>query len=142
MKDGENMIHKRMSIALGSAALLAFIAPACSSDSKSSTTTVAGAPAVSTATGNTTAAGGSTAPGGSAGLGISGFQFSGGPFTAGTDITITNSDGAGHTVTDDGGKFDVAVPAGGTATLTALPAGTYSIHCRIHAAMKGTITVA
>ena len=38
-EDGENMIHKRMSIAIGSAALLAFIAPACSSDSKNNSTT-------------------------------------------------------------------------------------------------------
>ena len=63
-EDGENMIHKRMSIAIGSAALLAFIAPACSSDSKNnSSTTVAGAPAVSRRRydSDTTAAGGSAA---------------------------------------------------------------------------------
>ena len=142
MKDGENMIHKRMSIALGSAALLALLAPACSSDAKSSSTTVAGAPAVSTATGDTTAAGGSTAAGGAAGLTISGFQFSAASATAGTEFTITNSDSAGHTVTDDAGSFDVSVPAGGTATLTIPKAGTYKIHCKIHAAMHGTITVA
>jgi plastocyanin len=135
MKDGENMIHKRMSIAIGSAALLAFIAPACSSDSKSSTTTVAGAPAVSSATGDTTAAAG-------AGLTISGNQFSAASVTAGTEFTITNNDSVGHTVTDDGGSFDVSVPAGGTATLTIPKAGSYAIHCKIHASMHGTITVA
>ena len=140
------MIHKRTSIALASAALLALLAPACSSDSKSSTT-VGGAPAVSSATADTTAAGDTTAPsdtaeaGGATGLGIAGFQYSGGPFTAGTPITVTNSDGAGHTVTDDGGTFDVAVPGNGTTTLTVPAAGTYSIHCKIHGAMKGTITV-
>ena len=140
------MIHKRMSIALASAALLALVAPACSSDSKSSTN-VGGAPAVSSATGGTTAAGGTTATantvesGGATGLGIAGFQYSGGPFTAGAAITITNSDGVGHTVTDDGGTFDVAVPAGGTTTLTVPAAGTFSIHCKIHGAMKGTIEV-
>ena len=31
------MIHRRMSIAIGSAALLAFIAPACSSDEQAAT---------------------------------------------------------------------------------------------------------
>lgn len=141
MKDGENMIHKRMSIALGSAVLLALIAPACSSDSKSTNTTVAGAPAVTSATADTTATGGSTAAAG-AGITISGFQFSAGTVTAGTEFTITNSDGVGHTVTDEGGTFDVSVPAGGTATLTIPKAGTYSIRCKIHPSMKGTITVA
>ena len=123
------MIHKRMSIAIGSATLLAFIAPACSSDSKSS------APAVSSATGATTAAAG-------AGLTISGNHFSAASVTAGTEFTITNNDSVGHTVTDDGGSFDVSVPAGGTATLTIPKAGTYAIHCKIHSSMHGTITVA
>ena len=142
------MIHKRMSIAIGSAALLAFIAPACSSDSKNnSSTTVPGAPAVSSATGNTTptsdttAAGGSSAASGS-GLTISGSNFSAASVTAGTEFTITNNDSVGHTVTDDAGSFDVSVPAGGTATLTIPKAGTYKIHCKIHSFMHGTITVA
>jgi plastocyanin len=135
------MIHRRMSIAIGSAALLAFIAPACSSDSKTSSTTAAGTPAVSSATGDTTAAGGSTAAAGS-GLTISGSQFSAASVTAGTEFTITNEDSVGHTVTDDAGSFDVSVPAGGTATLTIPTAGTYKIHCKIHSFMHGTITVA
>jgi plastocyanin len=114
-----------MSIAIGSAALLTFIAPACSSDSKSSTTVV----------------GGSTAAAG-AGLTISGNQFSAATVTAGTEFTITNKDNVGHTVTDDARSFDVSVPAGGTATLTIPKAGTYKIHCKIHASMHGTITAA
>src|SRR4029079_16424734 len=105
--DGEKMIHKRMSIAIGSPALLALIAPACSSDSKNnSSTTVAGAPADTTATADTTAAGGSSAAAGS-GLTISGSQFSAASVTAGTEFTITNNDSTTHTVTDDGGSFDV-----------------------------------
>jgi plastocyanin len=122
------MNHKRMSIAIGSAALLAFIVPACSSDSKSSTT-VAGAPAVSSATAGP-------------GLTISGNHFSAASVAAGTEFTITNNDSVGHTVTDDGGSFDVSVPAGGTATLTIPKAGSYAIHCKIHSTMHGTITVA
>ena len=129
------MIHKRMSIALGSAALLALIAPACSSSTKTSTT---GAPAVSSATG----AGGTTAGAAAAGLTISGNQFSAASVTAGTVFTITNNDSVGHTVTDDAGSFDVAVPGGGSATLTIPKAGSYAIHCKIHASMHGTITVA
>ena len=129
-----------MSIALGSAALLAFIAPACSSDSKSSTT---GAPAVSSATGaGGTSAGGTTAGAAAAGLTISGNHFSAASVTAGTVFTITNNDSVGHTVTDDAGSFDMAVPGGGTATLTIPAAGSYKIHCKIHASMHGTITVA
>ena len=85
--------------------------------------------------------GGSTAAAG-AGLTISGFQFSAASVTAGTEFTITNKDSAAHTVTDEGGTFDVSVPAGGTATLTIPKAGTYSIRCRIHPSMKGTITAA
>ena len=100
-----------------------------------------GAPAVSSATGDTTAAGGSTAAAGS-GLTISGSQFSAASVTAGTEFTITNNDSVAHTVTDDGGSFDVSVPAGGTATLTIPKAGSYKIHCKIHSFMQGTITVA
>ena len=35
-----------------------------------------------------------------------------------------------------------AFVGGGTATLTIPKAGTYKIHCKIHASMHGTITVA
>ncbi len=60
---------------------------------------------------------------------------------AGTPITFTNNDGANHTVTADNGKFDQAVSAGQTATITITEPGTYSYHCRIHPSMKGTITI-
>jgi plastocyanin len=36
----------------------------------------------------------------------------------------------------------VRVAGGGTETLTIPKAGTYAIHCKIHASMHGTITVA
>ena len=137
------MIHKKMSIAIGSAALLAFIAPACSSDSKNNsrhdccrrTSRFVGYRRHDGRAGGRSAAAGS-------GLTISGSQFSAASVTAGTEFTITNSDGTAHTVTDDGGSFDVSVPAGGTATLTIPTAGTYTIHCKIHTLMHGTITVA
>jgi plastocyanin len=77
-----------------------------------------------------------------AGLTISGNTFSVAAVTAGTPFTITNNDSVGHTVTDDAGSFDVAVPGGGSETLTIPAAGTYAIHCEIHASMHGTITVA
>ena len=139
------MTEKKMRLVLGSACLLAFIVPACSSDKKASTST--GAPAATsaagtTAAGGTTAAAGTTGAAASGGMTISGFNFGTTNVTAGQELTITNNDSASHTVTDDAGSFDVRVSGGGTATLTIPAAGTYKIHCKIHGAMKGSITVA
>ena len=124
------MTQNKVRLALASACLLAFTATACSSDDKTSDVTAApsadsGAPAA-------------------AGLTISGNTFSVAAVTAGTEFTIVNNDGVGHTVTDDASpaSFDVAVPGGGSETLTIATAGTYNIHCKIHASMHGTITVA
>ncbi|MEP7201732.1 MAG: cupredoxin domain-containing protein [Ilumatobacteraceae bacterium] len=124
------MTQKNRSIVLGGACALAFLVPACSSDSKTSTTA---APVAPSATDGTTS--------GSAGLTISGNSFSVASVPAGTALTITNQDGVAHTVTDDAGDFSVDAPAGGTATLTIPTAGTYQIHCNIHSSMHGTITV-
>ncbi len=132
------MTRKTVRIALAGACLMALTATACSSDDSSSSDTAAPVASAATDAGGTTAA----APAGGADLTISGFAFSAASVTAGQEFTITNTDSAAHTVTDDAGSFDVAVPAGGTATLTIPTAGTYSIHCKIHAAMTGSITVA
>lgn len=130
------MTHTKVRLALAGACLLALTATACSSDDKASgDTTGVIAPAATDATGT-------GAPASAAGLTISGNSFSAASVTAGTDFTITNEDSVGHTVTDDAGSFDVSVPAGGTATLTILAAGSYAIHCNIHSSMHGTITVA
>lgn len=62
----------------------------------------------------------------------------------GAEITVTNEDGVGHTVTsdDDGATFDVAVGPGETVTFTAPEeAGDYAFHCRPHPAMTATLTV-
>ena len=135
----EIMNKNKMRLVLGSACLLAFVVPACSSDSKSSTTN---APAATSA-GGTTAPAGTTGAGAAAGgMTISNFNFGAASVTAGQEFTITNGDGVGHTVTDDAGSFDVSVPGSGTATLTIPAAGTYKIHCKIHSTMHGTITVA
>ena len=76
---------------------------------------------------------------------ISGFRFSG-PITVapGQLITVTNADGAPHTVTADNGAFDVSVPAMSTVTFHApMAPGSYVYHCSVHPMMKpGTITVA
>ena len=111
-------------LAFAAACLLAVTATACSSSgSKSSATTTAG----------------SSAP---AALTIENTSFGAASVTAGTQFTIQNKDSARHTVTDDAGSFDISVPGGGTAPLTIPKAGTYKIHCNIHASMHGTITVA
>lgn len=131
------MTQTKVRLAIAGACMLALTATACSSDDSTSSANVA--PAVSSAT---DAGGSGATPASGAGLTISGFAFSPASVTAGTEFTITNSDNAAHTVTDDAGSFNVDVPAGGTATLTIPTAGTFAIHCNIHAAMKGTITVA
>ena len=123
------MTQKKIRLALASACLLAFTATACSSDDKTSDVTAA--PSAD-----------SGAPAAAAGLTISGNTFSVAAVTAGTEFSIVNNDSVGHTVTDDAGSFDVAVGGGSSEPLTIPTAGTYSIHCKIHASMHGTITVA
>lgn len=123
------MTQKKICLALASACLLAITATACSSDDKTSDVTAA--PAADTG-----------APSAAAGLTISGNTFSVAAVTVGTAFTIVNNDSVGHTVTDDAGSFDVAVGGGSSKPLTIATAGTYSIHCKIHASMQGTITVA
>ena len=61
---------------------------------------------------------------------------------AGTDVAVTNADSARHTITDKDEAFDVEVDGSGTATLNVPDAGTYSIYCKIHPSMLGTLTVA
>jgi len=60
---------------------------------------------------------------------------------AGSEISFTNNDGANHTVTADGGKFNQPVAPGQTIKITIAEAGTYTYHCSIHKSMKGTIIV-
>jgi plastocyanin len=131
------MTHKKRNIVLGGACLLAFVVPACGSDDNSDSTLAPAAPAATDAAGS----GDTTPTDSSAGMTISGNAFSSPTVAAGTEFTITNNDGVGHTVTDDGGAFDVDVPAGGTATLIIDNAGQYAIHCEIHSSMHGTINV-
>ena len=112
---------------VGAACLLAIVAPACSSDSKSSSTP-------------TTSGGGGASSG--VGVTIKNRQYTqSGDLKANTAFTVTNSDGATHTLTDDGGTFSVQVSGNGTAPLTVKAPGTYKVHCEIHSSMHGTIVV-
>lgn len=74
---------------------------------------------------------------------ISNFSFDPPQITvrANSTITFSNKDGVTHTVTADKGTFDQEITAGKTVTLTISDPGTYTYHCSVHPAMKGTIIV-
>jgi plastocyanin len=71
----------------------------------------------------------------------SSFAFKVTPVTAGSTVTVKNDSSSQHTVTQDGGGFNVTIDAGKTATFPAPAAGTYKFHCNIHNFMKGTLVV-
>lgn len=62
---------------------------------------------------------------------------------AGDEITVTNEDGVGHTVTsDEEGIFDVEVPPGETVTFAAPEEpGEYGFFCIPHPQMTDTLIV-
>lgn len=75
---------------------------------------------------------------------IEGFAFSGPAAVApGTTLTVTNQDGAPHTLTFRDGQGDTGtIEGGGSATLTAPTApGTYAFFCAIHPSMEGEIQI-
>jgi plastocyanin len=90
----------------------------------------------------TAVAAGGAAAGGAASATIAGYAFriTGSP-TAGTALTVTNSDSVGHTFTSADGGVDAKVPAGGTAQVTFAKAGTFTVVCKIHGSMKASVTV-
>ena len=62
--------------------------------------------------------------------------------TSGTEVTVTNQDGAGHTWTSTDGLWDSGTLRGGnTYAFTFTDPGTYGFFCGIHPSMTGTITV-
>ena len=67
------------------------------------------------------------------------FQPSPDHVKVGDKITVTNLDNTDHSLTDNGGSFDTGVFSTGSKTITITKAGTYTIHCRIHNFMTGTI---
>jgi len=108
---------------------------ACGDDSGSSSNTTSA---------TTAASGGSTTAGAAAGTTytVNGLTFTDLTVKPGETVTIKNN-GPDHTMTSDDGKsFNVSLPSGGTATLTAPTApGAYKFHCNIHSSMKATLTV-
>jgi plastocyanin len=75
---------------------------------------------------------------------ISGFAFQvPASVSPGATVSVMNMDGEAHTVTADGGDFDVQVPAGATVTFTApTTPGSYAFTCTYHANMHGVLVVA
>jgi len=70
------------------------------------------------------------------------FEFqSGVTVRAGQPFTISNVDGADHTMTDLDNTFESYVPARTTTTLVVDVPGIYGIWCRIHPSMRATIIV-
>ncbi len=60
----------------------------------------------------------------------------------GTNVTWTNNDNMTHTVTSDASGFDSGdITMGSKYSRVFSVAGTYTYHCTIHPAMKGTIVV-
>lgn len=62
------------------------------------------------------------------------------------EVIVMNFDPTPHTMTADGGSFDVEAPAAPPDNFTEVrfagPApGTYGFHCRYHPEMRGTLTV-
>jgi plastocyanin len=126
------MRHVRLAV-LAIAVMLAITA--CGSSASSAPAPSAAPPAATSA----------AAPAG-AGSAVSIVNFSFQPATltvaAGTTVTWTNNDSAGHTVTADDGSFKSdKLGSGTTFSQTFAKAGTYAYHCAIHSSMKGTITV-
>lgn len=75
---------------------------------------------------------------------IEGFTFSPADLTAavGDTITVTNNDGAPHTLTADDGSFDTGrLNRGESAEIMLSAAGTFPYKCAFHPNMRGTITV-
>lgn len=74
---------------------------------------------------------------------ISGFAYQvPGSVPPGAELSITNEDEVGHTVTSDEGTFDVAVGPGETVTLTVPEEpGEYPFHCAPHPAMTATLVI-
>ena len=88
------------------------------------------------------AAGCSSEPSVAGEVGIHGFAYEPASITvrAGEAVRFTNHDTAEHSVTADGGAFDVEVDGGGGSGLVRHgTAGTFAYHCKYHAAMRGTI---
>ena len=75
---------------------------------------------------------------------IEGFAFAGAaPASPGVAVTVTNLDGAPHTLTAGDGSFDTGTLNQNEAATLVAPStpGTYEYFCAIHPSMVGTLSV-
>jgi plastocyanin len=127
--------------ALAATLVLAAALAACSSGPAA---TSAAAPTAATPSAAASAAAPPSAGGAANAVTIKDFAFGPGTITvsAGSTVTWTNQDTAGHTVTADDGSFDSKTLAGGASFSQAFAkAGTYAYHCNIHSSMTATVVV-
>jgi len=91
----------------------------------------------------TPAAAGAPTAAASAVITIADFGFSPLTVTAGATVTVTNNDGAPHTVTAVGGEFATGLIDPGAAVAFVAPTqpGTYTYFCDVHPTMQGTLVV-
>jgi plastocyanin len=95
-------------------------------------------------TGSTQSVMTTTAAPASAEIAIQGFAFDRASVTVkvGAAITWTNQDSADHTITSDKGDWDSGkIAQGGKYSHTFDQVGTFTYHCSVHPAMKGTVVV-
>ena len=121
------------------ATLSVAIAACSSSASPASVSTPPASAAASVSAPSASAAGGVAAA-----VSIKGFAFNPATIQAkvGENITWTNEDTVGHTVTVDDKSVDSGTIDGGkTYSHAFTQAGTFTYHCEIHPTMKGTVTV-
>ena len=115
----------------------ALVAVGCSSDAEPAATE-------SAEQSEATEAPGADAPADGPVIQIEGFAFSSlDPVAPGTEIDVTNLDGAQHTLTADDGSFNTGGLDGGATIAITAPAtpGTYGFVCNIHPTMTGSLTV-
>ncbi len=133
------MHASRSAVIAVTAVTLTMAAAACgkTTTSPSATVTTAGASGAPTTAGAASPAAAGT-------IDIHQFMFQPSPAHAkvGATITVTNKDSTDHSLTAIDGSFDTGVFSSGSKTITLTKAGTFSIHCRIHNFMTGTIIVA
>jgi plastocyanin len=120
------------------AVAVAFAATACSS---ASTPAPTAAPTAAPATAPPASSGG----GAGQQVSIKNFAFAPATVTAkvGGDVSWTNGDSTAHTVTFDDTSITSSgnIEGGGAFVGTFAKAGSFTYHCAIHPAMKGTVTV-
>lgn len=132
--------------------LLAVVLAGCSDDDDGGAVATEGTESPSTTMGATDDAyggpGGASTDGGESSMEGSevkaeGFAFTSATVAPGSEVTFTNADGAGHTLTADDGAFDTGTVSGGDSATFTAPSepGEYAFHCTIHPSMTGTLTV-